>query len=520
MWTEILIKDKRHKAFHFLNEVDNPVVGKFYKKKYKWAKVKSNSSIAKDLVSKFGMKKENILIIPEAATAVAVKQLRTGFIELGIKRKNLIEKIKSKLTANKNCELFYDFPFLTIPLFHYLKKGLIFLGSQYFKLVRKKLSETIMVEVPSPQRFGHGVANVDVAIHEILNGLHGNYKTIIVFYKNVSNIYLKGNLKVEKPLFFDEFIRGCFLKEKNIIFLYGSVLQFLCLSRAIRRSGGKLFHMRTYGHRDIFNCLGTKNKFYKPSEICEKTAKNILKCLNFDFTKPTIVISNREDGNIKSKNNNDDKKRYNFRNSSLANLHSTIKWFCRNHNVVRIGSSRKKSKIKYKNFLDLTDINYDEKKICLEIYLNKISKFFIGTTSGNYAYAQLLRKPIVWTNTVPVGHYSSWRKLDISIFKIVKNKKTGKILPFKDLLKSEAGWMQHADVASKNFIFKENSPDEILNAAKEMDCQIMKKKSIPFSKINEEVIFTYPKDFSLYPKHRSIISPSFLKKYKFKLFQK
>jgi len=124
-----------------------------------------------------------------------------------------------------------------------------------------------------------------------------------------------------------------------------------------------------------------------------------------------------------------------------------------------------------------------------------------------------MRKPIVWTNTVPIGHYSCWSDWDISIHKLLKEKKTGKLVSFKDTLQLVEGWGQHAEEFSGRFDFIENTDDEILEATREMEQQLRNRHPNKQSYLNKKLISHYPKHAEIYLKHRGTVSEYFLNKH-------
>jgi putative glycosyltransferase (TIGR04372 family) len=113
-----------------------------------------------------------------------------------------------------------------------------------------------------------------------------------------------------------------------------------------------------------------------------------------------------------------------------------------------------------------------QKNILLDLFLFSRCLFFVGDTSGNYSLAQAFRKPICFFNFAPFGHFHSWSENSISIFKNVKNERTGKLENFSNLLKYEHGYEIHNDKTDSARRYVNNTKKEISETVKEMEARI------------------------------------------------
>ena len=121
----------------------------------------------------------------------------------------------------------------------------------------------------------------------------------------------------------------------------------------------------------------------------------------------------------------------------------------------------------------------------MDLYLIKISKFYIGTQSGILDTAYMFNKPILTTNMCELFCNCPRKKYDRGIFKKVflkKNKKQVSILNFMS-----ASYKYHnPDNENENFYFKENTENEIYLAVKEFEKNFKNKFKIKKSGIQKK----------------------------------
>ena len=517
--TFFLQKQEKKKIFYTAGEKDQTHCTKEYKTSFldetfnKACKLKSKAEIRQ--AKKMGLNVNGIFTVP-----VDVSQIRLSFLsgewnDYEIRKPNLKEKILFALKENPEDEAYNTSPFLTRPIFKTARKWYITILYVYLRLKYGSQRNNVLISVPSPHRIGHGLANFDVAKNEVSMGFFGKKPVeIFAFYPNSSPVQGQQSIKYSKPYYLSIFESGFIQSNKTKVkFLFGTPFYYSALCRLFRKTMGRIYPMRTYGHRDIFGCIKkTKPSFMLPRDIAEKGIR-FCKNQNININRPTVLLANRELGGIIIGDQNSEIKRYGFRNTSIKNFIPAIEYLAKKYNVIRIGKSNKKLNINVKTFYDLSTIHESLDKTELDYYFASLCSFFIGTTSGIYAISQIMRKPIVWTNTAPIGHYSCWSDWDISLFKILQEKRTRKLVSFKKTLQLKEGWGQHAEKFSGHYNFIENTGDEILEAAKEMHEQLSKRCPNKQTYLNRELIKCYPKNTELYLKHRGTVSEYFLKKY-------
>jgi len=490
-----------------------------YKKSYldrRFVKAsKIMSEINKEHVKAIGLNLKAVFSVPADISHVKISLPMGQIHTIEIRRENFRERFINRLRERPEDEMYNTSAILTRPIFKTARKWFVSIFCAYLYLKYGSQKENVLLPVPSPHRIGHGLTNFDVASHEIGLGFFGKKpKEIIAFYGNSSPVFNQASIQYTKPFYLSIFERGFApFKNTKVRFIFASPFYYSALCRLFRKTKGRIYPMRTYGHRDIFGCIKkSRPSFILPVDILDYGTR-FCRENNIDLKRPTILFANREPGGIVTNDQSAEIKRYGFRNTTINNLIPTTEYLAKEYNVVRIGKSLNKLNLKVGSFYDLSTIPESADKTMLDFFFFSLCSFFIGSTSGIFAIGQIMRKPIVWTNTVPIGHYSCWSDWDISIHKLLKDKKSGKLVSFKDTLQLVEGWGQHAEEFSGRFDFIENTDDEILEATREMEQQLRNRHPNKQSYLNKKLISHYPKHAELYLKHRGTVSEYFLNKH-------
>lgn len=104
----------------------------------------------------------------------------------------------------------------------------------------------------------------------------------------------------------------------------------------------------------------------------------------------------------------------------------------------------------------------------LDLVLCAKAKFFLGCTSGLVFLSRVFGVPVAQTNMIPVEALGL-SSHDISIPKLLRCKKEGRLLTFNEILGSSIGKYYYSHEYVKNEIeVIENSPEDILDITKEM----------------------------------------------------
>lgn len=131
--------------------------------------------------------------------------------------------------------------------------------------------------------------------------------------------------------------------------------------------------------------------------------------------------------------------------------------------VVVIGDNNQSKELPKINGL----INYsctNSKNAILDTYFLALNKFLIATTSGPLNVPITFGKPVLATNAPDLGKFVYYPG-SLMIPKLVINKK-GKVLSYNEMLSSKTGWTD--SYINPDFSWRDNSPDEIKHAVREM----------------------------------------------------
>ena len=163
-----------------------------------------------------------------------------------------------------------------------------------------------------------------------------------------------------------------------------------------------------------------------------------------------------------------DFKRKSYRNSNIEKYKKAVSYLInRGYLVIRLGDKNcKKFSYKNKYFIDYPFSRI--KSEAMDLYLIKISNFYIGTQSGILDVAYMFNKPILTTNMCELFTGYPKRKYDRGIFKkifLAKNKKEVSIFNFM----SNSYKYHNPDNENDKYYFKENTENEIYLATKEFE---------------------------------------------------
>ena len=160
---------------------------------------------------------------------------------------------------------------------------------------------------------------------------------------------------------------------------------------------------------------------------------------------------------------------HDHRNCDVENFKLACK-FLANENifVFRMGS-RMKKKISYSSSKIIDYATNGMRTDFLDIFLGSECLFWITTGSGIDNMSKLFRKPILYTNQVPIGNITTYQKTALIIFKHFFNKKTKEKLNMDTLKKQNlCFFIKKDELDAKDVIAIENKANEIETVTKEM----------------------------------------------------
>ncbi len=203
-----------------------------------------------------------------------------------------------------------------------------------------------------------------------------------------------------------------------------------------------------------------------------------------------------------------------YRSSKIKNFGLSIDYLLsRGYQIIRIGNQGMNRNPYNSKIIDLSKYKFDEDLQLLQLYLVSKCSFFIGTCSGPYKFATIMKKPILTVDMAPMSITFPVARRAIAIPKLYRNKKTKKIISFRDVFYFNFSNLRlDKEFVSHNIELLENSPTEILSGVKELE-KIYKNRNFSTSKIQKKFKKLFDKDCYAYYAE-SNIAHSFINKYK------
>ncbi len=107
-----------------------------------------------------------------------------------------------------------------------------------------------------------------------------------------------------------------------------------------------------------------------------------------------------------------------------------------------------------------------------DVYLPARCRFFLGNEAGLYNVAAVFGTPVALANLTPLG-YAPLNPKDLFIFKLVREAKSGRLVPFREQIRLGADLWLHADkFRNAGLELVDNTAEEILALALEMEARL------------------------------------------------
>ena len=227
-----------------------------------------------------------------------------------------------------------------------------------------------------------------------------------------------------------------------------------------------------YQKRHLFLKFGHNIKYsdspIKKPNLESPEGKKLLKKLNLKITDKWICIYNR-DQNYLQKHLGEKKDHHDYRNFDIDDYIKAIDLFTKNgFKVVRVGSHvEKRLEIDNPNYIDYSSLEVQND--VNDIFIISHCKFFISSGTGIHEIPQLFGIPFAIINQTPLDSFFVRKFYFPGIFKLYRDKNSGKILSFSDIFNQKL----HRITSSK-FLDEmkiqviNNSKEDILNLAEDI----------------------------------------------------
>jgi hypothetical protein len=257
------------------------------------------------------------------------------------------------------------------------------------------------------------------------------------------------------------------------------------------------FILATKRHDSNFSIQRTNINLLPDNKFIEKGDK-FLKRIGVPVNAKIICLIVRDSKYLEQKFPLKDFSYHNYRNSNIESFKLAVDEAAkRGFYVFRMGEVvEKKLSFDNEKFIDYSS-NY--RSDFLDIYLAYKCTFVISTSTGwDQVPAFTFRKPVVWTNFVPVGDLYAYSSKFLFSFKLHYDKINKKFLNLKEI--SRVGYASTSDFYQKeNIQLIDNEPEDIKNLTLEM-IDILDNKitySIEDNQLQNEFWNKYVKYFAL-----------------------
>ncbi len=247
----------------------------------------------------------------------------------------------------------------------------------------------------------------------------------------------------------------------------------------------KRFILHTRYQDKDFTILRTKPNLI-PNESFINKGDNFLKELGIPKDAKIICLIVRDQQYLKKKFPNRDYSYHNHRNCNIQNFRDAIKVATDNgYYVFRMGEVvESELKISDKKFIDYSSYYRTD---FLDIYLAYKCTFVVTTSTGwDNVPAFTFRKPVVFTNCVPIGDLLTYSPNFLFSFKMYFDIKKNKILNLEEISKTRLSYSSNANhYKESNIELLENKPDEVKELVLEMINRL--DKNIKYSEEDEKI---------------------------------
>lgn len=336
----------------------------------------------------------------------------------------------------------------------------------------------------SAVRIGHFALNTEVylARKHILDKERKKYIDFFSLIKPICNNQLKKIIQKKINIVSALLIKPIY--NLNLIIPGGEIHRVFINFQYDKKYINPLYH-----DKDPLNILNENKSFLQLSKNDIAKGNKILKEIGIPENAKIVCIATRDEAYL----NQPQFKFKNFfyheyRNSNIENYYLTMNFLVESgYYVFRMGSKvSTKLKINNPKIIDYACSKFQDD--FLDIFLGHRCSFAITDTSGWSAIPEIFRKPILFTNLVPIGLPSTRSYKHLILFKKYFSKSKKRLLNLNEIFSSGAGFFLKSS-QYKNLGIKliENSPNEILYSTKTMLEQINSN----FKLKNEEKLLQY-----------------------------
>jgi len=236
--------------------------------------------------------------------------------------------------------------------------------------------------------------------------------------------------------------------------------------------GGEIHKIgnNTKGGRDVCGLVDKTKVHLKFNEKEEKYGQDFLKKMGIGVNDKFVCLLVRDGEYLKQKKfSNRDFSYHSYRDCKIQNYKKACEYLAnKGIFVIRMGENVKEKLItKNSKIIDYATNGMRNK--FMDVYLGSKCFFWLSTGSGLDSLNQVFRRPIVYTNYIPMGYIIETKKDALTIFKHHFDNNEKKKLSIKEIKERNLKYAETTNNYNKeNINLIENSSDEINQAIHEM----------------------------------------------------
>jgi putative glycosyltransferase (TIGR04372 family) len=384
-----------------------------------------------------------------------------------------IKKIIPKSIKNLIYKTYYTFLEIKLSLKNFLlKKGNhiknlpILLLVHFLRLIEPFL--LIRIGIMRPDAIGHFAANTEMYLCARDFGLNKPPQPCLdlwFYWVDKSSLFIS-NTQLDR------------MWRRNLHILPSSIL--LPLWKKLSKMGGKQYpttivnikpnvHNLSNSYRDIYNLLDIYSPHLKFLHKEEKQGQAYLQKLGIPVNKPFICLIVRDSAYHNETFPDHNLEYHNYRNCDIQNFVLAAETLAdRDYYVVRMGAAvNKPINTSHPKIIDYATNGM--RNDFMDIYLGAKCKFCISTGTGFDSVPDIFRRPIIYTNFVPLGLCHTFSQRYLTITKHHWCRRKNRRLSLKEIFAANLGLCRDiSDYETQDIKLIENSPEEIKAVVLEM----------------------------------------------------
>jgi putative glycosyltransferase (TIGR04372 family) len=233
--------------------------------------------------------------------------------------------------------------------------------------------------------------------------------------------------------------------------------------------GGTEHHIDEHSDRDIHNLLDSTSTHLCFSHNEVKRGEHTLLKFGVKAGSKIVCLIVRDDAYLNNSYKSNDWSYHNFRNSDIQNYVLAAETLAdRGYYVFRMGA-QVLAPINSKHPRVIDYATNGMRSDFMDIYLGAKCEFCISTSTGFDAVPLIFRRPIVYTNMVPIGWLFTFSKRFLAITKHHFSVEEHRELTLGEIFDRGVGYCaSSAEYESKGIRLIENTPEEIRDVVLEM----------------------------------------------------